>query len=982
MISVEGAMEEPTVDTVAETSWPAGSIWRRWDLHVHTPDTALNNQFGDWDEYLNKIEAQTDVRVLGVTDYFTITNYSKMKRYKADGRMPEIDLLIPNIEFRVAPPTNRATAVNIHLLINPDDPNHENEITNALGRLNLEYNERNYSCLPSQLVELGRAIDSSIIDDRIALEKAASQFKVDFTTLRKWFNKEPWLNQNSLIAVDAGDDGLSGFQQDGAWGAYREEITRFSKIIYSGRPGERDFWLGLRTQEDLETTKRLGGFKPCIHGSDAHKIDKLFQPDKDRFCWIKADPTFEGLRQLLYEPEGRVYIGPTQPVFHDEARVIKTVKLSNSDGWFDDVEIPLNVGLVSIIGQKGSGKSALAELISYAAGSWATDETGSFLKRADMHLQDMNVNLHWGDGSVSSVRIGDDQSVKDEVRYLSQKFVERLCADDHIGTELIQEIEAVVFSYIDPTETLNASSFAELRALSTEWIREEGERLREEVIRLIREVCTLRNSLAKLPDKKTRIKTLTDERKGLVKQLPKAVSPVEAKLQADLQSMRKALSDVQQTVASDKQKLQKINVIRTSINAFKAQIARFYSELEGGLKEVGISEGDRGAFRPAFPTDTEPALARKEAELKSSVLKSQGERENPAKNTIGWLLVQISELTKKESADKVLQEKTKKIQTRMTAIDAEVKRIEREIAKIDGPDKERIAAARQERMNAYVNYFVNLKQEQEVLEKLYAPVSAKLTSESSSPQVQDLEFSIRWEADLNKWIERGSTLFDQRRAIPYGNMQGLSDIARKVLAPAWISGDPRQIEPAMNEFLSKFIKNDFQPSHYLRSGVTEQDLFEWLYEVDHVRLTYSLKYNGVELEKLSPGMKGIVLLILYLGMDIADTRPLIVDQPDENLDNESIYRLLTNYFKTAKRRRQIILITHNPNIVVNADSEQVIVATATHRDNSFPHITYQSGALENNEPPNHGIKHQVCRILEGGSDAFRKREQHYDLSVT
>lgn len=158
-----------------------------------------------------------------------------------------------------------------------------------------------------------------------------------------------------------------------------------------------------------------------------------------------------------------------------------------------------------------------------------------------------------------------------------------------------------------------------------------------------------------------------------------------------------------------------------------------------------------------------------------------------------------------------------------------------------------------------------------------------------------------------------------------------------------------------------------------------QDVFEWLYEVDHVRLSYGLKYNGVDLEKLSPGTKGIVLLILYLGMDIADTRPLIVDQPDENLDNESIYELLTAYFKTAKQRRQILLITHNPNLVVNADTEQVIVATGVRREHGLPHITYRSGALENTGADDQGIREQVCRILEGGSDAFRKRERRYSL---
>ena len=264
-----------------------GSTWRQWDLHIHTPDTILNDQFGDWDEFLTAIEEQDAVKVLGVTDYFSITNYSKLKRYKEDGRLPGIDLLVPNIEFRIAPPSENAKAVNIHLLINPDDPCHENEITNALGRLTWRYGAKNYSCLPDQLVALGRAFDSDAIDDRAALRAGVTQFKVDFTSLRDWYHAEPWLQANSLVAVAAGDDGLSGFHQDGAWAGYREEITRFSQMIFSGRLGEREFWLGRRDAEDLETIKRLGGFKPCIHGSDAHDMPRLFRPDQERYCWIK-----------------------------------------------------------------------------------------------------------------------------------------------------------------------------------------------------------------------------------------------------------------------------------------------------------------------------------------------------------------------------------------------------------------------------------------------------------------------------------------------------------------------------------------------------------------------------------------------------------------------------------------------------------------------------------------------------------------------
>lgn len=956
-----------------------GSQWRRWDLHVHTPNTALNNQFGDWNEYLTEIEAQTDVRVIGVTDYFSIENYSTLKAHKETGRIPDIDLLIPNIEFRISPPNDRARAVNIHLLVCPDEANHEAEINNALGRLTWEYNNRNYSCLPDQIRAFGRAFDPAAVDDRAAMRVGAEQFKPDFTALREWLKKEPWLLQNSIVVVSAGTDGLSGFLNDGGWAGHREEIARFSRMLYSGRPGERMFWLGQRRPEDLDTIERLGGFKPCIHGSDAHEIARLFRPDEDRYCWIKADTTFEGFRQLIFEPQDRVYIGPTPPVLHDEARVINAIRISGSNGWFDDVEIPLNPGLVSVIGQKGAGKSALAELTACAAGSWVTAESSSFLRRAGEPLRGTKVELEWGDGEVSAITIGDDPTDDGHVRYLSQKFVERLCSDDHIGEELVREIEAVVFSYLDPSDTLNASGFDELRALKTKGIRSEGRRLRDEIKRLTAEECDLRDKAAKLGDKKARIGSLTEEKEGLLKQLPEPATEEEKRQQDNLQAKRQALAAAQQQAGTDKQKLQKISDIRTKIVAFQSEIARFTTNIDALLVEAGVPEEDRPPFHPAFPGDTEPALARRETAIKDAIATRLGATEAPDENTIRWLQSKIAELEKQETADKARQERIKTIQARIAAIDTELVRINGEIAQIEGPQKERIEAIRGERMTSYVGYFDNLKKEQTTLEELYAPVSARLTGETATAQEQDLAFSIRWVADIKQWIERGSGLFDQRRAIPYGTLEGMEEAASRILGPALVSGDTAGIEPALEEFLKEFRKKELPPARYLRAGVTVQDVFDWLYAVEHVNLSYGLKYNGTDLEKLSPGTKGIVLLILYLGMDVNDTRPMIVDQPDENLDNESIFALLTSYFKSAKKRRQIILITHNPNLVVNADSEQVIVATTSRRDNGLPHITYSAGSLENNTPADQGIRQQVCRILEGGSDAFRKREMRYAL---
>jgi predicted ATPase len=107
-------------------------------------------------------------------------------------------------------------------------------------------------------------------------------------------------------------------------------------------------------------------------------------------------------------------------------------------------------------------------------------------------------------------------------------------------------------------------------------------------------------------------------------------------------------------------------------------------------------------------------------------------------------------------------------------------------------------------------------------------------------------------------------------------------------------------------------------------------------------------------------------LTLYLAIDAEDVRPLIIDQPEENLDPQSIFQELVSRFRAAKHRRQIVIVTHNANLVVNTDADQVIVAhCGPHRPGQLPEISYESGGLENPQ-----IRKHVCDILEGGETAF------------
>ena len=102
---------------------------------------------------------------------------------------------------------------------------------------------------------------------------------------------------------------------------------------------------------------------------------------------------------------------------------------------------------------------------------------------------------------------------------------------------------------------------------------------------------------------------------------------------------------------------------------------------------------------------------------------------------------------------------------------------------------------------------------------------------------------------------------------------------------------------------------------------------------------------------------------------LADTSPLVIDQPEDNLDNTLIGKVLVDVLANLKEKRQIIVATHNPNIVVSGDAEQVLVLDALSNTEGECKL---KGSIDKAE-----IIRSVVEILEGGEDAFRTRMRRY-----
>ena len=145
---------------------------------------------------------------------------------------------------------------------------------------------------------------------------------------------------------------------------------------------------------------------------------------------------------------------------------------------------------------------------------------------------------------------------------------------------------------------------------------------------------------------------------------------------------------------------------------------------------------------------------------------------------------------------------------------------------------------------------------------------------------------------------------------------------------------------------------------------------------------------------MSPGKKSLVLLELLINLEKSKC-PILIDQPEDDLDNRSIYEDLVKYIKDKKKERQIIVVTHNANVVLGADAEEVIIANQHAKDTENTNevrFEYRSGAIENIEKNEcegekygilyrSSIQKQICDILEGGKTAFKLRESKYSDSV-
>jgi hypothetical protein len=372
-----------------------------------------------WDQYCQRIY-DSDVQVFGITDYFSADGYFSTLAKFCERHPDSGKVFFPNIELRTTDVVNKAQEeVNIHLIFNPFLPDHEDKIKSFLA------------CLKTSKTDnADRHVKASELTRPSHFEEATTTRAFIRDALEETYGNSAELLDCLLIITAANNDGIRPERGKKRKLLITDEVDKFSDAFF-GNARNVEYFLSTDRAEDktVYTTP-----KPVLSGCDAHSFseldERLGQVISDTSSgtlleptWVKSDLTFDGLKQIIFEPQNRVFIGEEpaieRHVREHKTRYIESLHISCIEGykqdqhgaWFCNEHIVFGKELVAIIGNKGSGKSALTDIIGLLGNSHNQTSKGtsgkpeelfSFLNR-DKFLKRgcavcFQADLHWYGG--------------------------------------------------------------------------------------------------------------------------------------------------------------------------------------------------------------------------------------------------------------------------------------------------------------------------------------------------------------------------------------------------------------------------------------------------------------------------------------------------------------------------------------------------------------------------------------------------------
>jgi predicted ATPase len=715
--------------------------------------------------------------------------------------------------------------------------------------------------------------------------------------------------------------------------------------------------------EYIKTNSSLTS-KFCSHiSSDARALRDVGRPDKEgNYLWTKADPTFEGLKQIAYEPEQRLFVGPQKPDEKKSYFVIDKVRfLDNTvDVKFSSDSIEMNQNLTTIIGGKSTGKSLLlyymAKTIDRQEVENRTSASGLPITYGFHASADFNFEVTWKDGQRTLLRVPEggstDESKERKILYIPQRYLNTLSEANIKSREALNEF---VLSVILQDSAVNEKY--------------------EETVREIKTIAKgIPASITELFSDKEDIKKTEEELKqaGDAKGIETYIQTLQG--QVDAVKAKSGLSDDQikeyeGLIAREKE----INTQISNLNADGKTVKNLHSSLSSQIETMRSTADDTEAYLNDVDIKTKFKSELKVIDSFTVAVKTATDNVSAVITTkvkeLDQNLIKIkadlAPLLSKVQLQAELKEKTDAINAEQQKLDGIT--IKDNALKIKRASYQKKAEAIIEAYKQVIAKYENLRNEFKKFESKFGDITLSvLVSFNDDAFNATVVKEYLNKNDLKRvipeaeWGEEFIYKYD-----PTKHMTNIGVVFGGLIGGTINTVKGRHVKDAITKLLDNYFYLDFR-----------------------------IFYKNDALDKMSPGKRGLVLLQLLVNLSNQEW-PILLDQPEDDLDNRSVYDDLVSFLKKKKLQRQIIIVTHNPNLVVGADSEETIVANQSGqevgRENRKHRFEYVSSALENSfemvsaqEPAilyRKGIRQHVCEILEGGKEAFQKREQKYSFPM-
>lgn len=860
---------------------------------------------------------ESDVAVYAINDYWTFDGYLELRKAHQAGEVIH-KTVFPGIELRIESASKHR--LNIHVILS--DKLTDQQLNDFKGQLRLRLIDRPLS--DEALIEYARRLDGA----KAKLHGAGEGYMNDPVVLARIGAETAEITKASFEAalktipanlrlVMVPYDCYGGMEKIN-WKVQPSEDIYFMNLVDIVEEREQsniDLFACRKTPANEafidSFVETIGGrAKPCVSGSDGHSIAsfKTWRAEtRTKKTWIKADPTFEGLRQIIFEPSARVRVQELNPGASYIKPFVSSVSIGQELSPFPDnalYENPrfgaepglvLNSDLVCLIGGRGTGKSCLVDYLGKAFGPAI---------KASPYVLSENFTVVFNKDLTSTATHHAKEGAELPFVYISQNEVKTKVTMGTVGEEIKQMLGVQGLSFDSEVDAKIREILSSVH-VQKEWFKQ------------------------------------TDEKGELIYNLESIESQI-SRSQSLLDSI---------TTETNREKLERFTANVSKVSVSQEKIRRLLSLREELATFKTGFDPKATAIDPNIPllqiTEQLDAIA---LYIEQAEIEIRACEEDNSKIRADFALVYTGDLSG-------LLQNAESYRSTIEALRSKLATIQEKQRELDD------AIVKRSTIPALI--YAEISRQKETIESRWKAV------QQGQPDwtLEQKELMKRILSDRKITLE-GSVIFDQ--ALFLTKLKDVLNL-RSFRATAELSAEDRIREVFPINDAASFLKFMQEDLHTLEEeGYISGSLASLFYNVAQrsafLRVEPVISYGGRPLERLSVGQKGTVYLCLKLATQ-AFTQPLIFDQPEDDLDNEFIIEELVDIFRGIKQFRQVILVTHNANLVVNADAEQVVVA-----ENENGVLRYTSGSLESS-----ATNKSVRRVLEGGDEAFLKRELRYNL---